>query len=223
MDYTIHSQQDTVSPRIQRHVGSGSDYLRPMPHHQQAVFATIAELWAKREVPMVLDSGCGRALSSQLLHRQYPGHRVLGLDQSLDRLSRSGLLEVADGVWGDPDRGLLVARMNLIDAWRLLRTAHWPIERHYLWYPNPWPKAKHAKRRFHAHPVFSDCLALSPYFECRTQWVLYAKEFMAAVGQHEGFDVTMDRVPKDSACSHFEKKYQANDLPLWRVKVRKRL
>jgi tRNA G46 methylase TrmB len=86
------------------------------------------------------------------------------------------------GVYGNA----LVVRADVIDFWRLLAdelivTSDWVIEKHFLLYPNPYPKPHHLLRRWHGHPVFPTLLRLSASLEVRTNWHLYAEEFALAV------------------------------------------
>lgn len=220
-DYTIASGQLFPSERIHRHAGLDRPYLRPIPTHQRVVFGHIQRLWVEDPRPLVLDSCCGRGMSTGYLHQRFPRHRVLGLDQSAHRLALAKWPAVAPGVWGDPAAGVLLARVNVIDLWRLIAPLQWPIEEHFLWYPNPWPKSRHAKQRFHAHPVFDEMLSLSPSFELRTQWHLYAKEFCARVALTSGYVAKASQLQAKVGHSHFECKYLAANQALWQVRVTK--
>jgi tRNA (guanine-N7-)-methyltransferase len=204
---------------MHRYVAGSDPYLRPIPLHQQVLLKTLKRIWRDDHRPLILDSGCGRGMSTLWLQRQFPQCRVLGLDRSLHRLQQAKLPMLADNLWG-AEGGPVLARANVIDFWRLLADEAWPIVCHCVWYPNPWPKRKHVQRRFHAHPVFPAMLALSPLCELRTQWLLYAEEFVASVRLHApAHHVTLARLPTSHAQSHFECKYQQAGCPLWQVKV----
>lgn len=222
MDYTIHSSQAEPSPIIQRYVGDAAAYLRPIPDHQRQLLHVLEDMWQGDQRPVILDSGCGRAMSTQWLQRRFPQYRVLGLDRSVHRLEQAKLPALTENLWGERGSGPWLARVNLVDFWRLLADCAWPIAYHCIWYPNPWPKAKHVQRRFHAHPVFPAMLVLSPECELRTQWLLYAEEFKASVQLHAPEStVILERLSIDQAKSHFESKYLQANCPLWRVKVLK--
>jgi tRNA (guanine-N7-)-methyltransferase len=216
-DYPIRTQQRELSARIYRHQGDCS-YQRPIPPHQWSIWQSLQRLWCGDQRPLVLDSGCGRGMSTRHLQQRYPGCRVLGMDQSLSRLQATQAVELAENIWCDKDGGPWWVRVNVIDFWRIMRQQQVSAVFHALWYPNPWPKARHAKRRFHAHPVFADCLAISQCLEMRTQWRLYADEFMASA-RFQGHDAELGRVDVSEKNSHFEQKYQQNALPLWWVRV----
>jgi hypothetical protein len=81
-----------------------------------------------------------------------PDHWVIGVDQSEDRLSRKK--PYPDALM---PTNLVFVRADLVDYWRLMAEAGIRLARHYILYPNPWPKIGHLARRWHAHPVFPLC------------------------------------------------------------------
>ena len=55
----------------------------------------------------------------------------------------------------------LLLRAELSDFFTLVAyQSDWVVHSHYLLYPNPYPKSKHLKRRWHGHPIFPVLLAL---------------------------------------------------------------
>lgn len=76
---------------------------------------------------------------------------------------------------------LFLVRADVIDFWRLALEHNWSIDKHYVLYPNPWPKKRQIKRRFHGHPVFFDMIRLAKYIELRSNWQIYAEEFAIAL------------------------------------------
>lgn len=90
-------------------------------------------------------------------------------------------------------------------------------ERHYLLYPNPWPKKAQLGRRWHGHPVFPTIVALGGVVECRSNWQTYIDEFGAALTQLTGKVVTTEVVPDDPAgpLTPFEEKYRRSGHRLW--------
>jgi tRNA G46 methylase TrmB len=180
---------------VSRH--KNADYKRPIPHHQLVSFQTIMSFLEKRGRPIIIDSGCGTGLSSRNLAEAYPHHDVIGIDKSAARLKRAS---------SAPLPNLLLVQGELIDQWRLLAKARLPIERHYLLYPNPWPKISHLSRRFYAHPVFTTMLMLAPYLEVRTNWRIYAEELAMALS-YLGHKPQIQEKTDQSFISLFEKKY----------------
>ena len=162
---------------------------------------------------LVLDSGCGTGEGTRRLAGRWPGHLVLGVDKSAARLSRVGAS-------GRPVREGNVAwvRAELASFWRLAVAAGWRAERHYLCYPNPWPKPRHLGRRWHAHPVFPQLLALGGELELRCNWGVYADEFARALGVALGRPApVVERVQVEAPLTAFERKYAASGHVLYRV------
>ncbi|MGB8712206.1 MAG: SAM-dependent methyltransferase [Onishia taeanensis] len=184
---------------------------KPIAEHTRSAFAEADAWLSARPRPLILDAGCGVGLSTRQLAEQFPGHVVIGVDRSADRLSRDhGEL---------PDNALLV-RADLVDFWRLALASGWQPDRHYLLYPNPYPKAAHLKMRWHGHPVFPAILALGGRLELRSNWRLYVEEFALAIEQATGEVVQAEiHRPDGGFLTPFERKYHGSGQSLWRLQV----
>ncbi|GHE22165.1 tRNA (guanine(46)-N(7))-methyltransferase TrmB [Halomonas urumqiensis] len=185
---------------------------KPLAEHTREAFDHACQ-WrdARPDMPLVLDAGCGVGLSTRTLALQFADHAVIGIDRSADRLSREhGKL---------PDNALLM-RADLVDFWRLALAAGWQPARHYLLYPNPYPKAAHLKMRWHGHPVLPVILALGGRLELRSNWPIYVQEFAQAVSQVTGTQPEMTRFdPDGDFLTPFERKYHHSGQSLWRLEV----
>ncbi len=144
-------------------------WRRPVSDHGRAEFERCLPTLAEGAERLILDAGCGTGDSSRLLARQYPDHLVLGVDQSSHRLGRRRAQP-------EPEN-LLLLRADLQDFWRLLHDAGFRLQRHFLLYPNPWPRKQHLQRRWHGHPVLPWLLALGGVLELRSNWPVYVAEF----------------------------------------------
>jgi len=148
------------------------------------------------------------------LAREFPDHWVIGVDQSQDRLSRKKPY---------PDallpRNMVFVRADLVDYWRLLAEAGIGLARHYILYPNPWPKIGHLARRWHAHPVFPFVPRLGGRLECRSNWNIYVEEFAVALGQLIGREVKWESFEAPSPLTPFERKYRDSGQTLYRCVV----
>jgi len=211
---SIVSRQQGPHEDLARRVARATAHplRKPLAAHTRAAFAQASDWLAQQgAAPLVLDAGCGVGLSTRRLAARYPSAAVIGIDRSADRLSREhGPL---------PDNALLV-RADLVDFWRLALAAAWRPTRHYLLYPNPYPKAAHLKMRWQGHPVLPVILALGGRLELRSNWRIYVEEFALAVSQVTG--VAAQAVPfvPDATClTPFEQKYHASGQPLWRLVV----
>ncbi|WP_136249035.1 tRNA (guanine(46)-N(7))-methyltransferase TrmB [Halomonas borealis] len=183
---------------------------KPLAEHTRQAFAA-ADAWraARAEAPLILDAGCGVGLSTRRLAEAHPDCVVIGVDRSADRLSREH---------GELPGNARLVRADLVDFWRLALTAGWRPVRHYLLYPNPYPKAAHLKMRWQGHPVFPTILALGGRLELRSNWRLYVEEFALAVEQAAGRAApVMAHEPEGDFLTHFERKYHLSGQPLWRL------
>lgn len=185
-----------------------SVFQRPVAAHTQQAFEAIAQQVAKADCPLILDAGCGTALSTRKIARLYPDALVIGIDRSEIRLGKQYAQDL-------PENALTV-RADLVDFWRLAREAGWRLQRHFVLYPNPYPKSIHLQRRWHGHPVFPALLALGGELELRTNWRIYAEEFAHAL-QLSGYANTAATVFKPGEFwTLFEKKYHEANQSLYR-------
>ncbi len=203
---------DDLAALVHRHLDH--PFRKPiLDYNRQAFSAALAarDAW-NPGAPLVLDAGCGVGWSTLRLAERYPDHFVIGVDQSSDRIGRGKPLVL-------PANALFV-RADLVDFWRLLRAADIRLARHYVLYPNPWPKIGHLARRWHGHAVFPDLLALGGVFECRSNWRIYSEELAIAIGLATGKVTSCQPwLPEGEPLTPFEKKYLASGHALFRLVV----
>eukprot|EP00986_Skeletonema_menzelii_P004510 scaffold1543_cov128-Skeletonema_menzelii.AAC.5 len=232
--YTINdsvcppTESDTLEKIVQKHIHTLPRYWfsRPVAKHTAEAFQEamdfVNEFRAKKQlsdtskVNVILDSGCGTGKSSVILGGMYPNCVVIGVDQSLARLSRNKSYKQSDySEESDSEKqtrahtssnnqdnslndNVLLLRAELSDFWKCcLSSIQWQesasIYKHYLLYPNPYPKKSRLKSRFYAHPAFPllmmtimmDGDVLSAEEEklvVRSNWKGYLNEFKAAIG-----------------------------------------
>ncbi|MBF1801455.1 tRNA (guanine(46)-N(7))-methyltransferase TrmB [Alloalcanivorax profundimaris] len=208
----VTSNQDAPHPAladtVRRHLGHA--WRAPLADYDRDAFARAEHWLAGSSGPLILDSGCGTGRSSVWLARRYPHARVLGLDQSAHRLERAARRF-------EPIGNLLLLRTDCAGFWRLAEAAGWRPWRHYLLYPNPWPKSAHLKRRWHGHPVFPHLLGLGGELVLRTNWELYARE-MAGALELAGRAASLSPLTvEDEAITDFEEKYRDSGHRLWEL------
>lgn len=173
------------------------------------------------KVNVILDSGCGTGKSSIRLGEMYPDCVVIGVDQSLARLSKNKSYKQSDDSEesvsekqtnahiddqqnnsNNQNGNVLLLRAELSDFWKCcLSSIQWQesasIYKHYLLYPNPYPKKSRLKSRFYAHPAFpllmmtimmdsddsnGDVLpAEEDKLVVRSNWKGYLNEFKSAI------------------------------------------
>lgn len=185
-------------------------FRKPVSPWNQAAFDQAMQAWGG-QLPLILDAGCGVGWSSLQLARRYPDHFVLGVDQSEDRLSR--------GKPGDEDwpANLHFARADLVDFWRLLHAGGVRLARHYILYPNPWPKIGHLARRWHGHAVFPELLALGGVLESRSNWRIYLEEMALALQLLSGREAQIAQIAAAEPLTLFERKYRDSGQPLYQL------
>ena len=108
-----------------------------------------------------------------------------------------------------------VLRADVDDFWRLAVEDSWHLTRHCLFYPNPWPKSCHFKRRVQGSPLFPSLLALGGEVEVRSNWPIYIQEFAAALAI-AGHSASVEKFSPEQTLTPFERKYSESGQPLWR-------
>jgi len=213
----VRSSQVDVHPRlaqcVRRHLAT--PWIQPPHRPTIGAYRHLlenCELSAGR--PFILDSGCGTGKSTQRLAGIFPGQLVIGIDRSHTRLAKSG---AASSLVLNENYVLL--RAELATFWRLLAAdGHLP-EKHFLLYPNPWPKPQHLRKRWHGHPVFPVLLSLGGEIEMRCNWEIYALEFAQAVSIATGHSIRAREFQVENGLSPFEQKYLGRGQSLYAVTV----
>ena len=210
----VSSPQTDVHPRLgdvlQRH--SGSAWKQPLHAPSVRAFEALERLLPAERGRLVLDAGCGTGRSTRLLAEAFPEHVVIGVDKSAARLARVGA-DTAPRRHGNA----FWLRAELETLWRLGRERGWRLQRHYLLYPNPWPKPGQLQRRWHAHPVFPDLLSLGGRLEMRCNWKPYALEFACAINHFLGTTLEPRALGDEPPLSPFERKYHDSGHALYSV------
>lgn len=183
-------------------------WQQPFRRHTLEAFKSLNQQGLDSHDSIILDSGCGTGTSTLHLARGCPNAFVIGIDKSKSRLARAPKLPA----------NACFLRAELADVWRLALQESWPIQSHYILYPNPWPKPSHLKRRWHGHPVFPDLVKLGGRLELRTNFSVYADEFCTALGLL-GVQGELKRIEAKDAepISAFERKYRDSGHPLFQV------
>lgn len=213
---SVISNQDGLHPDLEKIVikHSQSNFNRPIAEHTLQAFQSIEKRVAADGRPLILDSGCGVGESSINLAKQFQDCLVIGVDQSQHRLDKNGdyLPEVTAGKLDN----LILLRADCVDFWRLAVDAGWKLYKHYILYPNPWPKKAHLKRRWHGHPVLKSVLALGGELELRSNWPVYVAEFARAL-ELLGYSLQQhgELAGYDEFLTPFERKYATSGQRLF--------
>lgn len=183
--YTITcppTESDVLEAVVEKHVQKLDKFLssKVIASHTQKAFDELHQMIPSLE-NIILDSGCGTGRSSMHLGKLFPQHTIIGVDRSIVRLTKTSHFDddqivhkAAENVW--------LVRAELIDFWRCCLQAKWNIDRHYILYPNPYPKKSRLKSRFYGHPGFPLILLLGVNnIILRSNWKTYLDEFVQSV------------------------------------------
>jgi len=210
----IESNREGVHERlvdvVQKHCRTR--YRKPYQAHNVQAFEHLREaIEASNNAPLILDSCCGTGMSSYQLARQYSDHLVIGVDQSCHRLSK-----------GRPEatpENCLMLQANCEDIWRMCREHDIHFTRHYILYPNPYPKSVHLKRRWHGHPVFPVLADLADRTILRSNWSTYLEEFCLAWTLLTSREHAVETLSVETPLTLFEKKYHDSAQVLYHLEL----
>lgn len=172
----------------------------------------------ERYPKIILDTGCGTGESSYNLALQNPDHFVLGIDKSQHRLDRRNDFKIHQDV-----SNYMIVRGELLDLWPLLykhsRNSQWKIVKQCLYYPNPWPKAKAVKRRWHAAPIIPFIFGIGGQIELRSNWLIYMREFLQVTEYLTGKTGEIEQLYNIHPMTAFERKYYLSGQNLYKLSI----
>jgi tRNA (guanine-N7-)-methyltransferase len=213
----VTSNQTGLHPRLAELVARHAcyEFRRPLAPSGLYPFEQAIAAWRSHGGSLIIDGGCGVGLSTRRLAQQFPDAFVIGIDQSSHRLQRQTRWQ------GSEPSNFITVRADLVDFWQRMALARIQPSRHYLLYPNPWPKKNQLQRRWHGHPIFPTLLGLRGHLECRSNWKIYIDEMASALTQLTGMEVHTEQWPVDpaAALTPFEQKYAASGHRLWRCAI----
>ena len=200
---------EDLTETVTKHLST--QFQRPISSYSEEAFNYAVN--RSNGKPWILDSGCGNGRSTATLSRFHPDAFVIGIDKSEQRLSHHNTEE------GMNDKYLLL-RADLIDFFQLCSRHKIKITKHYILYPNPWPKKKHLMRRFHGSPVFKDIVSICQNIEVRSNWKTYLDEFKVALNL-AGISSSVMKLPnlaQEKPLTSFEEKYLQSKQQLWQLR-----
>ena len=212
----VHEELKAILSRMNPEV-----YHRPISDFSRNCYVELLK-WIdtfEKHQRIILDMGCGVGESSFHLAKMFPDSLVIGIDKSEDRLARKSLFKA------EIPRNLFLVRGELLDLWYLFATEKdFPRERltgQYILYPNPWPKAKHVKRRWHGNAIAPYIFMLGSEIKLRTNWKIYAEEFLLAAKCFD-YDGKLNQIEGLNPITPFERKYSLSDHDLYEVILQKK-
>ena len=170
------------------------------PLDQAEVFGRVA--------PLVVEIGCGHGAAAIAYAAAHPGHDLLAVDVHTPGIAR--MMAAAEEVSGD-NAGVPNLKVTMGDAVFLLRDRIPAGSLHgvHVFFPDPWPKERHAKRRL-VSPFTLDLIASRLAEDGRlliaTDQDFYAEHALAALEEHGGWDVVVGDRPAWRPTDGFEAK-----------------
>lgn len=162
---------------------------------------------------IIFDWGCGIGQSTYLLALDYPNSLIVGVDKSVSRLQRKNHFK------NKLPNNMLLFEGNLVDWWKLVakQKQSLRIHKHFILFPNPYPKKKHLKLRWHGQPIFQSIMEIGAPLELRSNWKVYVEEFAEATKIYfPDQSVFVEKYEPDQFLTPFEKKYFLSGQNLYR-------
>ena len=163
--------------------------------------------------PIDLEIGCGVGLHPIQYAHAEPHRTLIAIERTKERFSR-----FARRLENHPQITNVVAICDDAISWIVHRVPEGVISRLFLLYPNPYPKAKQANKRFHHMPFMAHllrCLVPGGTVHLATNEAFYAEEAKDAFTTTWGCVLKSDReltAASFADCptrTHFEAKYLA--------------
>ncbi len=184
---------------------------------------TAASLFGSdRPLELEIGFGGGEHLAAQAAMR--PSHGFIGCEPFLN-----GVVSALNHI---EQRGLDNVRLHMGDAINVLeRLPEASLDRVYLLHPDPWPKARHAKRRFmNPGPIALIASRLKPGGEFRfgTDHPVYLRWALMQMAGHPAFDWSVEtsadwqQRPADWPETRYEAKARAQGHEVWYFRYRRR-
>ena len=215
----IDSNQTGVHEKLEeivvKHLNHPSQ--KPYQAHTKAAFEDIDAIVQAFDGEVILDSCCGVGQSTRILAKQNPQALVIGVDKSAHRINRN-VEELTNNATEETVSNYYLIRADLNDFYRLVVAAKWPVTKHYVLYPNPWPKSKHIQRRWHGSAVFPDMIKIGNQMILRSNWSLYLEEFNAAINI-AGLTGLLSTVEDEEPLTPFEAKYKASGQECFQLTI----
>ncbi len=190
-------------------------YQRPIADFSIEIFNDIQEITKGKKI--IFDFGCGVGESTYKLALRNPEYFVVGIDKSISRLDRKNRFkqEIVEN--------MLLVRGELLDLIYLIYKAYksqdMQIHVLYFFYPNPWPKKIHVKRRFHGNPIAPFIYSIDVPIILRSNWKLYLEEFSFVSALYKRQSQKIKTLEVIDALTPFERKYTDSAQEVYELTV----
>jgi len=187
------------------------------PHDLATVFGRSAE-----SAPKILEIGFGMGETSAAIAAANPHQDYLGIEVHTPGVGSLCKL-IAEG-------GLSNLRIVQHDAVEVLQNMIQPgvLSGVHIFFPDPWPKARHHKRRLLQPPLvalLASRLKAGGYIHCATDWENYAEQMLAVLSAETTLENTADGFaprPDYRPLTKFEQRGLRLGHGVWDLVFRKR-
>ena len=172
--------------------------------------------------PLIIEIGFGMGHSTARIAEQMPAYNFLGIEVFLNGFTK--LLAVAGSKKMD---NLRLIRFDAVEVLRHMIPAG-SVAGFHIFFPDPWPKKKHHKRRLIQAPfvqLLAEKLTDGGYIYCVTDWAEYAHQMLEVFAEepqlhnpYDGFSEARSWRPETS----FEKKGLQKQHPINEIWVEKK-
>lgn len=172
--------------------------------------------------PVIIEIGFGMGSSSHRIAKDRPQYNYLGLEVFI-----SGFAKLLSLVGKDNLDNMRLMRFDAVDVLTHM-VGDSSVAGFHIFFPDPWPKKKHKKRRLIQEPLanlLAQKLKKGGYIYCVTDWEEYAYQMLEVFAKvpsltnpYEGFAPPKAWRPTTS----FEQKGLAQEFPINEVWVEKK-
>ena len=178
----------------------------------------VAELFG-RSAPLHVDLGCGDGSFLCEMARQFPKRNFLGIERLTKRVEK--VRRKAEKI-----ENVRVLRADTLFAVRYLLPKN-SVETFYLLFPDPWPKRRHQFRRTFTRDfleAIAAALEKHGILRVATDQLDYFHQIERVSRADRQFQV-LPRSPDDAVlpATKFERKFREQDVPIYRLTLRKTL
>ncbi len=218
-------------PKKIPHTGTAASHLRALAELVRSAPPPDDVAWLpaafdpralfQQQCPLELEVGCGKGLFLATSAAAHPDRNYLGVELS------PGYAELTAARCAR--RGLPNARVIAGDATLLIRSllADHCVHAVHIYFPDPWWKARHRKRRVLCEPFFRQAARILVPKGTIHVWTDVEEYFLEAMmaAASTGLFLTPREVPEQSAGNdvdyrtHFERRTRLANKPVWRAEL----
>ncbi|WP_249138590.1 tRNA (guanosine(46)-N7)-methyltransferase TrmB [Phycicoccus avicenniae] len=203
LDHTPREGVRTFTPRWRNSPLTDERMATLLPGRELPEGPLVPERVFGRRGPVVLEIGSGHGAAAIAYAAAHPDADVVAVDVHVPGVAR--MLAAAD------EAGVDNLRVHVGDALPLLtdRVAPDTLDAVHLFFPDPWPKKRHAKRRFvqqHSLTLLASRLRPGGRLLVATDIDTYAEHCREQLAAHDGFDVVEGERPDWRPDDGFEAK-----------------